>query len=129
MLKTEVRQAIDEVRDQFSGYTVTEREDGDGGAFVIVEGLDPGPAYKQRETWVGFRIGFQYPHADVYPHYVRGDLERVDGKGFGDGITRGHTFERRAAIQLSRRSNRLDANTDTAVLKLLKVMQWLENRP
>ena len=55
------------------------RDDGEGGGFVFVEPLDPGPTYVQRETWIGFRITFQYPYADVYPHFARGDLARVDG--------------------------------------------------
>lgn len=119
-----VAQAIEELRQALAEHAIVVREDGEGGAFVIVEGLDPGDTYQQRETWVGFRLTFQYPYADVYPHYVRGDLARVDGRALGGGTGKAQ-FEGRSAVQLSRRSNRLNPGTDTALLKLMKVMEWL----
>src|SRR5689334_18804872 len=117
-LTAEVEVAIDEIRAGFPDRQVSIREDGQGGAFVIVEPLDPGEQYVQRETWVGFQITFQYPYSDVYPHFVRGDLARRDGAALGAG-TSPTTWEGRSAVQLSRRSNHLDPLTDTAVLKLL----------
>jgi len=124
----EVAMAIEEVRDTFPGLPVKVREDGSGGAFVIVEGVKTGPLYKQEETWVGFRITYMYPNADVYPHYVRDDLTRIDGKGHGSAIQTGQSFENRPAIQISRRSLRLNPNTDTAALKLVKVLEWLRTQ-
>jgi len=38
------------------------------------------------------------------------------------------TFENRTAVQISRRSNRLDPATDTALIKLHKVLEWLRTR-
>ena len=38
------------------------------------------------------------------------------------------TFEGRPAMQLSRRSNRLDPETDTEAIKLHKVLTWLRSR-
>lgn len=101
--------------------------DGDGGAYVVVEALPLAPIYQQRETWFGFRITYQYPHADVYPHFVRGDLSRADGAALCDGMCAGHSFSGRAAVQLSRRSNRLNPALDTALLKLQKVHRWLNS--
>lgn len=124
----EVADAIEKIRATVTPNPVTVREDGEGGAFVIVEGADPGPLYTQTDTWIGFRITFQYPYADVYPHYVRGDLSRRDQRALGDG-TSPATFESRPAIQLSRRSNHLNPATDTAVLKMLKVLEWLRTHP
>ena len=92
----------------------TVREDGEGGAFVIVEGVDPGPLYEQPDTWIGFRITFQYPYSDVYPHYVRGTWRAPTSGRLGEGPARS-TFEGRPAVQLSRRSNHLNPVTDTAV--------------
>ncbi len=70
---------------------------------------------------------FQYPYANVYPHFVRGDLTRSDGQPLGEG-TSVTTFDSRSAVQLSRRSNRLNPATDSAVLKLHKVLAWLGTR-
>ncbi len=123
----EVVEAIEEIRSSFPEAAVDLREDGEGGAVVLVDPVDPGPQYQQRATWVGFRVTFQYPYSDCYPHFVRGDLARVDGAPLGEGTSL-TTFEGRAAVQLSRRSNRLDPETDTAAIKLHKVLTWLRSR-
>jgi hypothetical protein len=123
----EVQQAVEEIRLGFPQAEVQVTEVADGGALVFVSPVDPGPQYQQRETWIGFQITFQYPYSDVYPHFVRGDLTRVDGAALGEGTSAG-TFGERPAIQLSRRSNRLNPATDTAVIKLQKVLTWLRSR-
>lgn len=121
--------AVDEVRAAFSTATVTVDEDGQGGAWVVVEDAPLPAIYVQPSTWIGFRITFQYPHADIYPHFVRSDLSRRDGRTLGDAISGGHAFCGRPALQISRRSNRWDPAVDTAALKLNKVLEWLTNRP
>ena len=120
--------AIAEIREAYPETTVTVREDGDGGAYVIVEEVDLGFVYRERATWIGFHITFQYPYSDTYPHYVRGDLSRADGRGLGDGMSQNHNFEGKPAVQISRRSNHLDPQTETALLKLQKVLAWLASR-
>ena len=86
-----------------------------------------GCPYVQTEIWLGFHITFQYPYADVYPHFTNADLARSDGGhlegGFGTA-----SFQGQPAIQISRRSNRLNPETDTAALKLLKVVTWMKNQ-
>jgi hypothetical protein len=124
----QITRAIAELCDAYTETSVTVREDGEGGAYVIVEEVDPGPVYRERVTWIGFHITFQYPYADTYPHYVRGDLSRVDGRGLGEAISQNQTFEGRQAVQISRRSNHLNPQTDTGVLKLQKVLAWLASR-
>lgn len=129
MLTPQVEKAIIEIRTALPDNPVVVTEDGDGGARVIVEDLELGDPFQQDSTWMGFHITFPYPSSDVYPHFVRGDLARRDGGPLGDGISSGQQFLNRPAIQLSRKSNRLDPRTDTALLKLLKVMEWLRRRP
>ena len=63
----------------------------------------------------------------MYPQFVHPDLARVDGQPHGEAITRAE-FEGEPALQLSRRSNYLDVEIDTAVLKVTKVIQWLRER-
>jgi hypothetical protein len=126
-LAASVFAAIDELEAAYPGVAVSHREDDEGGAFVIVDPVSLGPPYVQATTWVGFHLPFNYPFADVYPHFVRGDLARLDGQALGEG-TSGGTFEERPAIQLSRRSPRRDAGVDTAVLKLDRVLGWLRCR-
>lgn len=124
-----VQQAVDEIRQAYADKHVEVQDDGQGGAHVVVEGIDVGDLYEPRVTWIGFRITFQYPNADVYPHFVRSDLLRKDRRPLGDGISGGHTFMGRPALQISRRSNRLNPAMDTARLKLAKVLQWLSAHP
>ena len=121
----EVRMAVAEIAAVYPHVSL--KPDGVGGAHVVVEGMKLAPIYGQRETWVGFHITYAYPQADVYPHFVRGDLYRVDGAALGEGTSTGHSFSDRAAVQLSRRSNRLNPAVDTALLKLQKVIRWLNS--
>jgi hypothetical protein len=123
----EVAAAVDEIKAAFAPSDVTVDPDGDGGAFVVIESVPLADLYVPDDTWLGFQITFQYPLSDVYPHFARGDLARVDGGLLGEA-TSPTTWRNRPAIQLSRRSNRLNPATDTAVLKALKVMTWLNAR-
>ena len=127
-LTPEVRQAMDEIAAAFPDAAIDAEADGEGGAYVSVRDVALAPIYRQRETWIGFHITYMYPSADVYPHFVREDLCRADGNPLGGGMSPQH-FRSRPAIQLSRRSNRLNPATDTAALKLQKVLRWLNNRP
>lgn len=129
MLTPEVASAIEEIKVSFEDAVVEFHEDGSGGAWVIVEPVDPGPTYLQRSTWIGFQITFPYPASDVYPHFIRPDLSRVDGQPLGEATSESKFgFDGRKAIQLSRRSNRLNPTIDTAELKLRKVLEWLASR-
>lgn len=127
-LKSAVGEALDQLKAEFSSNEFVITEDGSGGAAVLIEKVPLGPPYAQEDSWFGFRIAFQYPFADTYPHFVRGDLSRVDGKPLGDGMSAGQKFMDRAAVQISRRSNHLNPATDTALLKLLKVIHWLRRK-
>jgi hypothetical protein len=122
----EVAEAVDEIKAAFPNATVEVKEEGDG-VVVFLDPIELGEPYAQPDTWIGFRITFQYPYSDVYPLFVRGDLSRTDGQPLGEGMSV-MTFEGRPAVQLSRRSNRLDPVTDTAVIKVHKVMDWLVHR-
>ncbi len=123
-LTPEVTAALDEVAKAFPRATLTVREDGQGGALVIVEPVPLGPPYVQTSTWIGFHVTHLHPQADIYPHHVRGDLSRRDSAALGSG-TSPSSFEGRPSIQLSRRSNRRDAAMDTALLKMQRVVSWL----
>ena len=128
-LTHEVGQAIEEIRLAHAEAEITVDEDGSGGATVIVDAVHLGDRYIPSETWIGFHITYQYPNADVYPHFVRGDLKRADGSPLGQGMSQNHKWQDRAAVQVSRRSNRLDPNVQTAAIKLEKVLEWIRTRP
>lgn len=122
-----VAQAIEDLKTRFPDATVTATETGDGGAWVRLDPISLGDAYLQEETWVAFQLTFAYPDADVYPHFIRPDLERRDGKPLGQGFsvrTFGPTATR--AVQISRRSPETLRND--ATVKLLKVIEWVGTR-
>jgi hypothetical protein len=119
-----VAKAIEEIKEKYSGHRCDVEDDGQGGAFVKIHGLPLRAPYRQEVTWCGFQIAHTYPYADVYPHFVRHDLSRKDGKALGDGTSMG-SYRGEPAVQVSRRSNKLDPATDTALLKLDKVLRWL----
>jgi len=127
-IQPQIEKAIAEIRSSFPDCQVDAETDGTGGAYVLVHGVPLGPPYVQPNIWVGFQITFQYPYADVYPHFTGTDLARADGRPLGEGLGSA-TWRGQAATQLSRRSNKLNPATDTAALKLLKVMQWLRTHP
>ena len=120
-----VATAIEEIRCTFDSCVVEAEPDGSGGAIVVVRGIPMGFPYAQVQVWIGFQITFQYPYADVYPHFTNTDLARSDGGGLGGGFGTA-AFRGQPAIQVSRRSNRLNPETDTAALKLLKVIRWMK---
>ena len=103
---------------------MTTKEDGQGGTLAVVDPVPLGPPYVQGDTWVGFHITHLHPQADIYPLHVRGDLRRTDGVGLG-AATSASSFDGRPSIQLSRRTNHLDPETFSALMKLDHVIAWL----
>jgi hypothetical protein len=137
----EVTEAIEEIKQHFRGHAVLVGPDKDGGACVIVEGVGLGSVYTQADSWIGFHITHACPYADVYPHFVRSDVSRADGKALGEaispncqfpqpGVVVDNVLQSRPAIQISRRANKREANSDleTPLLKTLKVLRWLMSR-
>ncbi len=132
-MKPLVAQAIDEIRRTFIGHTVDVIEDGEGGAYVKVHSLSLGPKFSPSSSFVAFRITFQYPMADVYPHFLVHGLRRADGVALTnpfhlDNQRWGPKKNGELVTMLSRRSNHLDATVDTACGKLLKVLDWIRSQ-
>lgn len=122
-------EAVAEIRDSFAECAVTVDSDGMGGAWVVIDSVPLGPSYAQDDSWVAFLITFAYPDADVYPHFIRPDLSRVDGAALGAGFSQSTWgLSGNPGLQLSRRSNRLNPGVDTAAIKLLKVLKWLNDQ-
>ncbi len=129
-LTEDVAEAITLIKTTFADASVTVEEDGLGGAWVVVDPVPAGPSYKQETTWIGFQIQYLSPTTDVYPHFVRADLEHKDGSPLGESFQNipswGPHLE--AAVQVSRANRRHNPNVDTPVVKLLKVIEWVQSR-
>jgi hypothetical protein len=128
-MKAEVARGIEELKRQFGTANFTVREDGQGGAYVLMDPVTIGPRYQPSETWIGFQIPAQYPYADIYPVFVRSDLSRADGVEFAVPVTRGHNFQGRPAIQVSRRNGAAQGGLQKVSAKILKVLDFLEKLP
>lgn len=126
-MKIEVSTAIEELRRQFDAASFTVREDGQGGAHVVMEPVTIGPKYLPSDTWIGFQIPAQYPYADIYPVFIGGNVVRADGKAFVVPVTPGHNFEGRPALQVSRRNSAAQSGLQKAPAKILKILDFLEN--
>lgn len=128
-MKTEVAVAIDELKRQFPGASLTTTEDGNGGAYAILEPMPLSNRFTANTTWIGFHIPPSYPYADIYPVFMGDDVARVDGKNFEAPVTRGHNFQGRRAIQISRRNGGAESGLQKATTKILKILHFLENLP
>ncbi len=69
-MKESVAVAIKEIEDAGVGTGVRTKEDADGGACVIVDGIAIGDAFSPSTSWIGFHIVWTCPDADVYPHFI-----------------------------------------------------------
>jgi hypothetical protein len=99
-------------------------EDGQGGAFVAVEGVELGPTLLPEKTWLGAQLPSNLPYADVYPLFVGADVRKADGSALA-GPFAPMVWQGRPAIQVSRRNNRVGAG-HTAVSKFVKVIAFLK---
>jgi hypothetical protein len=123
-----VSAAIEELKASFPNSLVSVEEDGSGGAFVRLDVVELGSQYLQSETWIGFHVVFQYPQADIYPHYVRPDLARADGSPLAPPFYVGHPCRWGASVMISRRANRRDPATFSAAIKLIGVLDWVSTQ-
>ena len=124
-----VAEALREICATFHAHRVDHEPDGQGGVFVRVHDIAAGKTFTPATTWVGFQITFQYPFADIYPHYLCPDFRRVDGAALTPPLHLNHSFSLPSgampAVMLSRRSNHRDPATDSAAVKLAKIVDWL----
>lgn len=125
-MKLEVVKAIEELKRAFPSSEVFSQEDGEGGAYVIVEAVEVGRKYQPSSTWIGGHITALYPYADIYPLFVSDSVRRVDGLAFEPPVTSGAQFLDRSALQVSRRNNHTQQYPQTAVAKFMKVLHFLE---
>ena len=124
-MKPHVTNAIQELERAFPFSAVYRREDGNGGAYVIVEDVLIGPKYVPTSTWLGGHVTALHPYADIYPLFIDAGVRRLDGIAFEPPVTPNAEFERRSALQVSRRNNQTQNYPQTAVSKFLKVRQFL----
>lgn len=128
-MNSNVEQAVNALREAFPHAELAIEDDGAGGAYVRVSPVELGPRFTPERTWLGGHLPPQLPYADVYPLFIGSEVARTDGRAFTAPITSGHNFRGNPALQISRRTNRLDPAVQTAALKFRKVLHWLRSTP
>lgn len=123
-----VQKAIAELADRFGEANVTLEHDGQGGARVTMTCVPLPAGLDRSESWVGFVIPYDYDDVQVYGHHFPADLRCANGCALtGGGIGQGQ-WNGMGSLVVSRSSNRWRKGTDTALLKLLKVVEFLGER-
>src|SRR5271168_1492691 len=128
-MKAPVQTSIEELQRQFPIAVISVRDDGKGGAYVIMNPIEIGARYSPTSTWIGFHIPPQYPYADIYPIFIGANVARANGVPFAVPVTPGHSFEGRPAIQVSRRNSTAQSGLQKVGTKILKVLDFLEKLP
>ena len=123
----EITKAVSEIQAAFPNTEIQVVDDNSGNIPVIIESIPLSQIYTEPTTWIGFTIPTGYPYPDIYPHYVRADLARTDGRPLGQGFHQNRTFQGRNAVMLSRRTTSPDPETETALTKLKRVILWLKS--
>jgi F420-dependent methylenetetrahydromethanopterin dehydrogenase len=96
--------------------------DGNGGSHVFLDAVDLGAPYAQATTWMAFHIANTTPNCDVYPHWIRSDLTRVDGIPIVPPLHVGNNWLELAATMVSLASNKRDPLVDTPAHKVVRVL-------
>ena len=107
--------------------------DGQGGLWVELAGVPLGAPYAQTETFLAFLLPFNLPGGDIYPMFMRPDLNRLDGAPLGDGFARTQLQrtvqdQPRDVMQFSRRTRGNNYALQTAPQKVMKVLAWVMTR-
>jgi hypothetical protein len=127
-MQAQVSQAVEELKKQFASAKVDVTDDGNGGAHVLVDGIELSERFVPRHTWIAGHIPPQYPYADIYPVFIGAEVKRADGVAFQAPVTPGN-FAGRPAWQISRRNPTANRDLQPASSKFLKVLYFLENLP
>jgi hypothetical protein len=138
-VKREIAEAIEEIERAGVGTKVASLPDPDGGAFVRVHGVEIGDSFEPASTWIAFQITWGYPDADCYPHFISHCVKYVGSGPAPNQYPEGSlptSMSRGArapgfdlpAVQISRASRRRNAETDSALQKLLRIIEFLRSR-
>jgi hypothetical protein len=121
---TPVSAAIEEIAAEFDG--TRSEPDGEGGAFVAVEGIEIGERWAPQVITLEFQLLFNYPFAAIYPYYAPAELRRADGGELPPALQQVGWRERQVT-QVSLRSTHWDPRHDSALSKLKQAQHWFHS--
>lgn len=122
-----VAAAVEGLKKAFPNATVTVlAEDGNGGAYVLVDGVELGPKFSTAKTWFGAQLPASLPYADIYPLFMGPEVAKADGAALA-GPFSSVPWQGRQSIQISRRNNRM-AGGQSATAKFVKVVEFVRSQ-
>jgi hypothetical protein len=124
-MNASVEKALDDLRKQFAGHLVTHQEDGAGGVYFFIEGVDIGSGFTPSVSWLGGRITAAFPFADIYPMYIDGGIKRTNGLAFAAPVVPIAAWQGRQVLQVSRVNRNAANEPQSASLKVLRVVDFL----
>jgi hypothetical protein len=126
-VSSEIVAAVVGIREDFPGHCVHAWLNGSGGAYVVIDQVDIGDRWSTQTTWLGFHINYTYPEGDVYPHFLRADLQRAEQGALAAPFNASGEFAGQPATVLSRASHQRDLETFTASRKARSVISFLRD--
>jgi hypothetical protein len=131
-LKGSVLEAIEQIEQAYPSLPLKVVPDGQGGAWVELTDVPLGTAWQQSTTFLIFLLPFNLPACDIYPMFVRPDLQRSGHGGLVEGLAVTQLSwpgdpSQRDVVQVSRRTRGSFA-AQTAPQKVEKVMDWVRSQ-
>jgi hypothetical protein len=133
MTKEAVKTASAEIVEVFGEDHVRMVPDGQGGLWLEISEVSLGDPYAQEISFVICLLPFNLPAADVYPLFLRSDLNRSDGRILGEGfcptaVAWPGDAQPRQVVQVSRRTRGNEFTLQTPRQKIEKVLDWVRNQ-
>jgi hypothetical protein len=118
---------VEGLKRAFPNATVTVlAEDGNGGCYVLVDGVELGPKFSTAKTWFGAQLPASLPYADIYPLFMGPDVAKAEGSPL-TGPFSSVQWQGRQSIQISRRNSRM-AGGQSAAAKFVKVVEFVRSQ-
>jgi hypothetical protein len=116
---------LEQLEEVFSGR-VRHEPDGEGGAFVVVDGIELGERWSATVAALAFHLAYNYPASSIYPYYLQPDIVPADG-GFPQALQR-VDWRGSPMVQVSLRQENWDPRRDNAVGAVMQTQDWLRSR-
>jgi hypothetical protein len=102
--------------------------DGEGGAYATLTELDIGDRWSPCIVALSFQLGYNYPHAAVYPYYGPAGITRTDG-GPVPAALQQVVWRGEPRTQISLRANRWSPTHDSATGAVAQVLRFFRTVP
>lgn len=100
--------------------------DGEGGAFVVVEGIDLGANWTVPRAELTFHLAYNYPASAIYPYYLPAGV--IPASGSMPPALQQVVWRETPVIQVSLRHANWDPRRDNALGAVMQTQDWLRSQ-